>query len=363
MWFGGIGTYIKASSQTHLEAGDRANDARAHQRQRGAGQGGGRRRQSGRHATGPHRSVREAAGASTPTRWTIRAGVDTSDHEVNLKILLGGPVMRGELSEEQRNALLASHDRRCRRGMCWRTITTRPWRCRWREPRGSRRSGRPWPADRATWKRAASWTARWNSCPATRELKALANDGKGLTRPELRAAGLCQARSGCRGPGQHPAGRSFLCRACWPAISRQPRSQPFPEEPGRHRLKREIVSTVLINAIVNLAGPVFVLRTREVTGLGSADVARGFVLADGAFGLSALKARIDALDLQSGCRACRPSSMPKSPTSSAAPPAGSSAMCRQRRRIADTVALYRAGVEALRESYAMTGETRSASPN
>jgi glutamate dehydrogenase len=70
----------------------------------------------------------------------------------------------------------------------------------------------------------------------------------------------------------------------------------FPEEPGRHRLRREIISTVLINTIVNLAGPVFVLRTREVTGLSSADVARGFVLSDGAFGLSALKARIDALD-------------------------------------------------------------------
>ena len=70
----------------------------------------------------------------------------------------------------------------------------------------------------------------------------------------------------------------------------------FPDEPGRHRLKREIVSTVLINAIVNLAGPVFVLRTRAVTGLSSAQVARGCALSDGALGLAALKARIDALD-------------------------------------------------------------------
>ena len=70
----------------------------------------------------------------------------------------------------------------------------------------------------------------------------------------------------------------------------------FPAEPERHRLKREIISTVLINAIVNLAGPVFVLRTREVTGLAAADAARGFVLSDGAFGLGALKTRIDAMD-------------------------------------------------------------------
>jgi glutamate dehydrogenase len=103
---------------------------------------------------------------------------------------------------------------------------------------------------------------------------------------------------------------------------------------------------------------VFVLRTREVTGLGAAQVARGFVLSDGAFGLSALKTRIDALDrkvdarIQTGLygdiadqfrRAARwllshvPADAP----------------------IADTVAQYRAGVEALRQSYAMAGEDQA----
>ena len=52
--------------------------------------------------------MRAAAGASTPTRSTIRAGVDTSDHEVNLKILLGGPLRRGELIADKRDALLAA---------------------------------------------------------------------------------------------------------------------------------------------------------------------------------------------------------------------------------------------------------------
>jgi glutamate dehydrogenase len=118
-------------------------------------------------------------------------------------------------------------------------------------------------------------------------------------------------------------------------------------------LKREIVSTVLINAIVNLAGPVFVLRTREVTGLGSAEVARGFVLADGAFGLSALKVRIDALDLkvdagvQTGLYAEIADQFRRTTRWLLSHvPAGAA--------IADTVTQYRAGVEALRESYAMT---------
>jgi glutamate dehydrogenase len=63
-----------------------------------------------------------------------------------------------------------------------------------------------------------------------------------------------------------------------------------------HRLKREIISTVLSNRIVNLAGPVFVHRMKEVSGAPSARVARAFVVAEGTFGLDAIKARIDALD-------------------------------------------------------------------
>jgi glutamate dehydrogenase len=63
-----------------------------------------------------------------------------------------------------------------------------------------------------------------------------------------------------------------------------------------HRLRREIVSTVLSNKIVNLAGPTFVNRVKEVSSAPAPLVARAFVLAEGAFGLSALKSRIDALD-------------------------------------------------------------------
>ncbi len=70
----------------------------------------------------------------------------------------------------------------------------------------------------------------------------------------------------------------------------------FPEALDQHRLKREIVSTVLANRIVNLAGPVFVSRMKEMSGAGGAQVARAFVVAEGAFGLAALKSRIDALD-------------------------------------------------------------------
>jgi glutamate dehydrogenase len=106
-WFGGIGTYIKASSQTHLEAGDRANDAlriNANEvRAKVVGEGAN----LGVTQLGRIEVARSGARIDTDA-VDNSAGVDTSDHEVNLKILLGGPVMRGELSPDQRNALLAS---------------------------------------------------------------------------------------------------------------------------------------------------------------------------------------------------------------------------------------------------------------
>ena len=135
----------------------------------------------------------------------------------------------------------------------------------------------------------------------------------------------------------------------------RPAVAAFPEEPGRHRLKREIVSTVLINAIVNLAGPLFVLRTREVTGLSGAQVARGFVLSDGVFGLSALKARIDALDLHvsAGVQTDLYADIAEQYRRATQwlltqVPADTS--------IAESVARYRAGVQALREVYATTAD-------
>ena len=107
LWFGGIGTYIKASSQSNLEVGDRANDAvrinGCDVRAKVVGEGAN----LGVTQLGRVEYARLSGRIDTDA-VDNSAGVDTSDHEVNLKILLGGPVMRGELSEDKRNALLAS---------------------------------------------------------------------------------------------------------------------------------------------------------------------------------------------------------------------------------------------------------------
>ncbi len=350
LWFGGIGTYIKAASQSQLEAGDRANDSLRingnEVRAKVVGEGAN----LGVTQLGRIEVARSGARIDTDA-VDNSAGVDTSDHEVNLKILLGGPVMRGELTTDQRNTLLASMTEDVAAHVLADNYN-QTLALSVAEARGTAdldahgRLMRDLEA-RGKLDRAVEFL------PSDAQLQTLVHDGNGLSRPELCVL-LAYAKLDLDAevlasalpddPFFAPLLAGYFPQAAVTA---------FPDEPGRHRLKREIVSTVLINAIVNLAGPVFVLRTREVTGLGSAEVARGFVLADGAFGLSALKRRIDALDLKVDAslqtqlyaeiadqfrRAAR---WLLSHVPGEAP-------------IADTVAQYRAGVEALRESYALT---------
>ena len=106
LWNGGIGTYVKAEEETHADAGDKANDAirvdGGELRARCVGEGGNLGlTQRGR--------IEYARGGGRVNTDFIdnSAGVDTSDHEVNIKILLDRVVAAGDLTEKQRNTLLA----------------------------------------------------------------------------------------------------------------------------------------------------------------------------------------------------------------------------------------------------------------
>ena len=111
-WNGGIGTYVKASSQSHAEVGDKANDAirinGSELRARVVGEGGNLGfTQLGRieYATGG--GPGNAGGRINTDAIDNSAGVDTSDHEVNIKILLDQAVHAGDLTVKQRNKVLA----------------------------------------------------------------------------------------------------------------------------------------------------------------------------------------------------------------------------------------------------------------
>jgi glutamate dehydrogenase len=293
LWFGGIGTFVKSSEQTNLDAGDRANDAiringqdlRAKVIGEGANLGV---TQLGRveYALKGGRLNTDAIDNS--------AGVDTSDHEVNLKILLSGPLRREELSADARDALLNEMtddvSALVLRDNYEQTLALSVAQARaaadmdshGRFIRDLERRGK---LDRSV-----------EYLPDDEGLRKRALAGLGLTRPEL-AVLLAYAKidldeelKGSDLPDL-PYFSSELAAYFPPAIVAK-----FPEEMAHHRLRREIISTVLSNKIVNLAGPTFVNRIKEISSAPAPRVARAFVLAEGAFGLAALKARIDALD-------------------------------------------------------------------
>jgi glutamate dehydrogenase len=293
LWFGGIGTYVKASWQSQQEAGDRANDAvrvdggelKALVVGEGANLG----------VTQPGRIEAARAGVRIDTDAVDNsAGVDTSDHEVNLKILLSGPARRGELSDERRDALLAAMtDDVAAHVLADNYDQTLALSVAEKNGYLDTDAAMRFIADleaRGKLDRAVEFL------PSNAEMKKLEHDGKGLTRPEL-AVLLAYAKLDLDAEllasdlPADPALHDLLTGYFPPAAM-----DAFPGEADRHRLKPEIVSTVLTNRLVNLAGPLFVLRMKELSGRGAADVARAFVVADAAFGLSELKRRIDACD-------------------------------------------------------------------
>jgi glutamate dehydrogenase len=293
LWFGGIGTYIKAASQSQADAGDRANDTvrvdGGQLRARVVGEGAN----LGVTQLGRIEAARHGVRIDTDA-VDNSAGVDTSDHEVNLKILLSGPTRRGELTEDARDALLVSMTEDVGLSVLQdnydQTLALSV-----AEARGALEldADARLIADlelRGKLDRAVEYL------PSDAELKRLHHDGKGLTRPEL-AVLLAYAKLDLDAElmdstlPEDPALQDLLT-GYFPDAA----MAAFPDEPDRHRLKKEIVSTVLTNRLVNLAGPVFVLRMKELSGRGAVEAARAFTIADGAFGLSALKKRIDALD-------------------------------------------------------------------
>ena len=293
LWFGGIGTFIKAASQSNADAGDRANDAvrlngrdvRAKVIGEGANLG---LTQLGRveYALKGGRLNTDAIDNS--------AGVDTSDHEVNLKILLSGPLRRGEITADARDKLLSAMEDDVAKHVLTdnyeQTLALSVAEARTladldshgRFMRDLERRGK---LDRSV-----------EFLPGDEDLRERALSGRGLTRPEI-AVLLAYAKldldeelKGSDLPDQTYFAAELAAYFPQAAVTR------FPDELIHHRLRREIISTVLANRIVNLAGPTFVHRMKEISSAPAPRVARAFVLAEGAFGLSALKSRIDALD-------------------------------------------------------------------
>jgi glutamate dehydrogenase len=301
LFFGGIGTFVKSSTESHGDAGDRGNDAlRVDGSDLNALVVG-----EGANLGVTQRGRIEYARAGGPTKKGGRidtdaidnsAGVDTSDHEVNIKILMSGPLRRGELKDSERDALLTSMTDDVAR-LVLKDNYDQTFALSAAEiaaPRDIDAAGR----FMRELEREGRLDRKVEMLPSDAALTELARQGFGLTRPEL-AVLLAYAKLelfDALGKSELPTDPYFtnLLAAYFPPLA----AERFRKEIPNHRLAREIAGTEIVNRMVNLAGPLFGHRMRELSNAPLWLAARAFVLADGAFDLSDLAARIGALDLK-----------------------------------------------------------------
>jgi glutamate dehydrogenase len=293
LYNGGIGTYVKATHQAHAEVGDRATDAvrvnGAELRCKVLAEGGNLGlTQLGRieFAAKGGRLYTDAIDNS--------AGVDCSDHEVNIKILVGLITADGELTDKQRSKLLAQMTDEV--GLL--VLADNIYQTQSLAVSGVR--GEKLLDAQAAYIRALEKAGRLNRAveflPSEEEIAERRLRKSGLTAPE-RAVMLAYSKmdlfdqllkSTIIDDPYVAAGLP----AYFPTLLREKHADVMP----RHPLKREILATMAANTMINRTGSVFVHRMQEETGAAAEDVVRSYLLVRDIFGLDALWSEIDALD-------------------------------------------------------------------
>ncbi|MEJ5865758.1 NAD-glutamate dehydrogenase [Pseudomonas farsensis] len=295
LWNGGIGTYVKASSESHADVGDKANDALRvngnELRCKVVGEGGNLgMTQLGRVEFGLH-------GGATNTDFIDNAGgVDCSDHEVNIKILLNEVVQAGDMTEKQRNQLLGSMTDEVAALVLGNNYKqTQALSLAARRARERIAEYKRLMADlegRGKLDRAIEFL------PSEEQLAERLAAGQGLTRAELSVL-ISYSKIDLKEQllkSQVPDD-DYLTRDMETAFPPSLVSK-FAESMRRHRLKREIVSTQIANDLVNNMGITFVQRLKESTGMSPANVAGAYVIVRDIFHLPHWFRQIEALDYQ-----------------------------------------------------------------
>ncbi|MFM2446139.1 MAG: hypothetical protein RI936_586, partial [Pseudomonadota bacterium] len=298
LYNGGIGTYIKASTETHADVGDRASDAfRIDGRQlrcKVVCEGGNLGcTQLGRIEYALH-GCGGIGGRIFTDAIDNSAGVDTSDHEVNIKILLGLVMAEGELTEKQRNKLLAEMTDEVG------TLVLRDNYYQTQALSLSRRLARPLLEQQARFMRFLEKAGRLNRAleflPDDDTIAERREQGIGLTAPESAVLlAYCKLWLFDELVGSDTPDDPFVAdalRRYFPA----PLRERYAAYMDRHPLKREIVATYVLNSMVNRVGATFVHRQSEMLGVPPAQVVRAYLLTREVFGYVPMWQRIEALD-------------------------------------------------------------------
>jgi glutamate dehydrogenase len=293
LWFGGIGTYVKATRETHLDVGDRANDAirvdAAELRVKVIGEGANLGVTQRGRIEAALRGVRLNTDAVDNS-----AGVDCSDHEVNIKIALGAVVAAGDMTEKQRNDLLRRMTDEVAE-LVLKTNYHQTLAISQVEARASllldeHARFMRWLEGRGVLNRAVELL------PGEDELAERAAAGRGLTRPEI-AVLVAYAKIDIFADlvASLVPDDPWMERLLFGYMP-GPLRERYGDAVRGHRLRREIIATVAANAMVNETGPSLYYRLREETGATAAQSVRAFLVAREVFGLPAIAAQINALD-------------------------------------------------------------------
>lgn len=293
LWNGGIGTYVKGSSETHIEVGDRANDAlRINGSELNAkivGEGGNL------GLTQLGRIEYAAKGGRMNTDFVDNVGgVDCSDYEVNIKILLNGLVSSGDLTVKQRNNILYEMTddvsemvlEDCYRQTHSISVTAMRGADQLKEQiRFIHDLERADKLDRAL-----------EFIPSDDEIADRMASGKGLTRPELSvllayAKMVLKEDLNCSEITDNEFHNDLLIGA-FP----QQLQDKFSEQMQGHPLRGEIIATKLANNLGNYMGLNFVTRMKEETGAHTAEIANCYSMASEVFEMSKVWTDIEQLD-------------------------------------------------------------------
>ncbi len=295
LWFGGIGTYVKASTESHADAGDRNNDVlRINARDlrvKVVGEG------ANLGVTQLARIEANLKGVKINTdALDNSAGVDCSDHEVNIKILLRDAIGRSTLPEADRNVLLEEmtdevaelvlrdNYQQSQAISLAEMTAARDLDAHARLMRGLERMGR--------------LNRRVEYLPDGDEIAQRRRVACGLTRPELYVIlayskillfdELAQSSL-----PDDPLLADEL-EHYFPVVL----SERYAASRDDHRLRREIIATAVVNSMINRVGSLFVTRMEERSGASPSDIARAYAVARDVFGLRETWATTESLDNQ-----------------------------------------------------------------
>ncbi|AXI83354.1 NAD-glutamate dehydrogenase [Xylella taiwanensis] len=294
-WNGGIGTYVKASSETHTDVGDRANNGLrvngVELRCKIVGEGGN----LGLTQLGRIEAAHNGVLLNTDF-IDNSAGVDTSDHEVNIKILLNDVVQAKTLSFEARNTRLASMADEVAQLVLWDNIRQNQ-AISLMERMSVKRLGSKQHFIR-TLEQQGLLDRQIEFLPSDAELSARKARGLGLTRPELAVllsySKLVAFQQLLESDVPEDPYLSKELQRYFP----EPLQKTYAHVMEQHRLKREIIATAVTNTTINRMGATFLMRMQEDTGRSIGEVAKAYTMSRETLGVRTLWAEIDALDGQ-----------------------------------------------------------------